>query len=232
MTTSDWILVWSTLALGVAALFGPTWADQIKASLLRPALRLVFIQAQPDCHLTRARFQLSLAQVSMEPCYVFRLRIQNKGRSQAKRCEVLIEGIAVPDASGRYVPLATYTPVRLGWGSGATDAFVDINPDRDFYCDFFKIQAPQVQQLVSSAGGYITLPNAPSGVLGLELDVTTSFYSQPSWLPPGKYKFTLAVHSENATIARADLFVAWSGVWQAALDDMFRECVVSTRAAT
>ena len=80
-------------------------------------------------------------------------------------------------------------------------------------------------------GAYVDPRYSPSFDLGLVLSVKTAFFSQPNRLPPGKYRIDLAVYSENADKVTKSLFVAWSGVWKPVEGELFRECVVSDRAA-
>lgn len=150
---------------------------------------------------------------------------------QARKCEAVIEGLAIADAAGRFQPYPTYTPVRLVWGSGNGE-FVDINPQRHLFCDIVSIPSAAHQKAHRDlVGAYVDLKYAPSYDLGIVLNVNAVFFSQPNRLPPGRYRLDVAIYSENAERVSQSLFVSWSGVWKHLEPEMFRECVISTTAA-
>lgn len=231
MSVADKVLILSTLFLGIVAIFGPAYSDQFKAWWLRPVLNIDFRMAPPDCHLTTLILVLSASQKSKEPVFYYRLRVGNTGRSQARKCEMVLESIAIGDPASNYVPLPTFTPVRLLWGAGFED-FVDINPERRFFCDLFTIPNEQTQKVHRDLhGAYVDLQGAPPFDLGVVLNVKSAFFSQPSRLPPGKYRLDLSVYSENADRVQRSVYVAWSGNWRTTEQEMFRECVATTSRA-
>jgi len=228
-SVADEVLVATTLFLGVVAIFGPAYADKFKAWLLRPVLRIEFRLSPPDCHLTDSILVLSPGQKSKEPIYFYRLRVTNIGKTQARKCEIVIEGLAIANEAGRFQPYPTYTPVRLVWGSGNGE-FVDINPGRQLFCDFVSIPNAASQKVYRDLYGiYVDLKYAPPYDLGIVLNVNAAFFSQPNRLPQGRYRLDVAVYSENADKASQSLFVSWSGAWKSQEHEMFRECVISTR---
>jgi len=228
---ADKVLIASTLFLGAVAIFGPAYADRFKAWLLRPVLVLEFRQSPPDCHLTDAVLALSPSQKSKEPFFIYRFRVTNKGKTQARKCEALVEGLATADAAGQFQLYPKYTPVRLIWGSGFEE-FVDINPDRHFFCDLLSIPSVAFQRVHRDLfGAYVDPQYSPSFDLGLVLSVRAAFFSQPNRLPPGRYRIDITIYSENADKVSMQLFISWSGVWKPVENEMFRECVVSDRAA-
>ena len=117
MSVADEVLIGSTLFLGIVAIFGPAYADRFKDWLMRPKLLLEFRQSPPDCHLTDALLVMSPSQKSKEPAFYFRFRVTNKGKTQARKCEALIESVSTADSSGNYQRYPNYTPVPgLGLG--------------------------------------------------------------------------------------------------------------------
>ena len=112
----------------------------------------------------------------------------------------------------------------IGWGSGHGE-FVDINPTRSFYCDFFHIPSKNHQDLFRSLGQYVDTPGPPFD-LGLAINAKASFYSSPNRLGPGRYRITVAVFGENCEAVRRVFEVTWTGHWSDDQDQMFRECVV------
>jgi hypothetical protein len=145
--------------------------------------------------------------------------------------KAVIEGLATADVAGQFHPYPKYTPVRMVWGAG-NDEFVDINPDRHFFCDLLSIPSAVFQKTHRDLfGAYVDPQHSPSFDLGLVLSVKSAFLAQPNRLPPGHYRIDIAIYSENADKVTKSLFVAWSGVWQPLEAEMLRECVVSDRAA-
>lgn len=227
MTTSDIVLIGSTLFLGIVALLTPTFADVVKHWWARPELSCDFHLSSPACHKTDLAYPVNPSQIVKDPDYIYRLEVENSGRSQARRCEVVLEGLDAIDAAGNYQPYLWSTPVSLPWGSGYSD-FVDINPKRKFYCDLLSVPGERYQKLKADLDGWVNPPRTAPFPLGVILNVKSSFFSQPNRLPPGKYRLHLAVYSENAAKVEKSLNLAWSGKWKDEEKDFFRECVVSS----
>lgn len=227
MSTADIVLIASTLFLAAVAIFGPAYADRFKDSRLRPVLEIHFHQSPPDCHATDALLVLSPSQKSKERCFIYRFRVVNTGKIQARKCEAVVEGLAIADDNGRFELYPRYTPVRLVWGSGFEE-FVDINPRRHFFCDFFAIPSADFQKVHRDLySAYVDLEYRPSFDLGIVLNVKSVFFSQPNRLPPGRYRIDVAIYSENADKVSKSFLVNWSGVWDRQEPQMFRECVVT-----
>lgn len=226
LATSDWVLIGTALFLGAVALFVPYLAERLKRSYFAPQLKLEFDLKPPDCHITRAKGRDLSGRVIDEPVYYFRFRVQNKGQSQARRCEAVIEAMSVTDASGRFQPLPQFTPVNLIWGSGYVGEFVDINPGRRFFCDLCHIPSAQLQAIEFNAGKYINPRDSEQFDVGVVLDVKTAFYSQPNRLPAGRYRVAVAIYSENSKTIRKSFQISWTGVWKNAETEMFREAVI------
>ncbi|OGA45929.1 MAG: hypothetical protein A3G24_26280 [Betaproteobacteria bacterium RIFCSPLOWO2_12_FULL_62_13] len=227
LTTSDLVLMGSSLFLGAAALFVPYLAEKLKRSYFAPALLLDFALSPPDCHLTRSKGRDQLGRVVIdEPDYYFRFRVQNQGQSQARRCEAVVESMYIADASGKFQPLPQFTPVTLIWGSGYVTEFVDINPERRFFCDLCHIPSAKLQALELNAGKYVDPTGTGPFDVGVVLNVKTAFHSQPNRLSPGKYCLDVAIYSENARTIRRRFQISWSGAWKDTEQLMFREAVV------
>ena len=225
MKTSEWVLVWSTIILAVAALVAPVVTEWLKRRFWAPRLSLDFRLSKPDCHSTNYLVgRVAGVTIPDRPVYVYRLRITNNGRSQAKRCEVVVEGIARRNAARELVWHDTYTPVPLIWGSGNGE-FVELNKDRMFFCDFLFIPHPDHQSVLKQGSGWLEWPNTGRTSLGVEVKVSRSFFSQPNWLPSGDYRFRIAVFSDNAPVVRSEFDLAWSGTWAVTEEAMFNECV-------
>ena len=107
MQVSDWVLIFTTLFLGAIALFVPYLAELLKRKLFAPNLKFDFELKPPDCHKTKFN--------NNEPVYYFRFRVTNLGKSQAKKCEAVIESLHKENSAGNYQPIK-YSPINLIWG--------------------------------------------------------------------------------------------------------------------
>jgi hypothetical protein len=225
VAASDWILVLTALFLGAVALFVPYLAELLKRHIFAPKLEVAFVPRPPDCHLTTARAYDPSGNIKYkEPTYYLRFRVSNKGKSQARRCEVVFEGISTADASNQFRALEQFTPINLIWGSGY-EVYVDINPERTFHCDLVDVPSQTMQQVLKDNGTYVDPQQASPFDIGLHLNVTASFYSQPNRLPPGTHRLCLGIYCENAPVVRLTFEITWSGVWKETEQAMFRELV-------
>jgi hypothetical protein len=216
MQVSDWVLICSTLFLGAVALFVPYLAEIIKRKCFAPKLKVEFELKPPDCHKTMFG--------NKEPVYYFRFRVTNIGKSQARRCEAVIEKLYQADAAGNLHQIK-YSPVNLIWGSSYGE-YVDINPERIYYCDLFNIPSKTFQEWRNSKHAYVNPMDTQPFILGLILDVKAAFFSQPNRLPPGQYKIVIGVFSENCPKITQVFKVSWSGNWKDTEDVMLKEAVV------
>lgn len=224
LRTSDIALIGTAAFLGVAALAAPAVAEWLKRRFWAPKLEIGAIMAPPDCHRTKLDVGGPMP-VETRSVFVYRLRVTNIGRSQARRCEMLVEGIGRENAAGKIVWYENYTPVPLVWGAGYNE-LVDINPGRRYYCDLFNVLHPDHQRIFREGGGFIEWPDTAREGNGLQIRTDRSLYSQPNWLTTGKYRIRVALYSENAPVARLEVMVSWSGAWCETESSMFNECVM------
>jgi hypothetical protein len=222
ISISDWVLISTTLFLGTVA---PLLASRIKNWWMRPILSIEYLHAPPGTHKTRLDVPLSPSQIEARDTYYFRFAVTNAGRTQAHRCEVVLEELWHPNTKGGLVRLPTFGSIGLIWGSGYGE-FVEINPSRKFFCDFLTIPDDRALEMIGMRGGYVSLGHDESPTSGLVLCTKAAFYSQPNRLPPGAYRLKVAVFSENADPVRASFEVAWSGSWQAQPERMLAQCTV------
>jgi hypothetical protein len=216
MNTSDLVLVFTTLFLGAVALFVPYLAELLKRRWFAPDLAFEFDLKPPDCHKTRFG--------NNEPIYYFRFRVTNRGKSQARRCEAVVERLYKQDSAGNYQPIR-YTPINLVWGSSYGE-YVDINPGRTFHCDLIHIPSENFQGQMLKQGAYVDPVDTAPFPLGVILCVKAAFFSQPNRLPPGRYRIDVGIFSENHHRISKTFTVSWSGNWKNAEEEMFKEIVV------
>lgn len=208
------------------AFVAPAVAEALKSWWIRPKLSLEFILAPPSCHRTDLVYKSGLSSQFRDPVYLYRLSVRNTGKSQARRCECVLEGLDAVGPDATYQPFSWTTPVSLPWGSGYAD-FVDINPSRLFFCDLLKVPAERFQKFEAESGTRVNPPHSAAFPLGLILNLQSSFFSQPDRLPPGKYRLYVALFAENAAEVRLAVDVSWSGRWKDSESEFFLECVAT-----
>jgi hypothetical protein len=212
VTVSDWVLICTTLLLALSAFLTPLVGDAIKGHWLRPQIRISYVPHPPGAHRTRLDIRLSPSQVEPQSVYYFRFAVENVGKTQAQKCEAVIEELWVRNDKGGLERLPHYGPSAMVWGAGYSD-FININPTRTFYCDFLSAPNHAAQGRIDLFGQYVDLSTVPEGKLGLVISARDAFYSQPNRLPPGYYRFKIAIFSANADTARAVFEVDWHGDW-------------------
>ncbi len=230
LSTSDLVLVGTTLFLGAIALSVPYLSELIKRKLFAPKLVVYFREAPPGCHRTRMKGVTDGIQID-EPVFYFRFQVANEGKSQARKCEAVIENLSITDAAGHFSEDMTYTPVNLIWGASYGE-FVEINPGRRFFCDLLHIPSPRYQELAKKSDFYVEPAESNDFEVGAILNVKAAFYAQPNRLPEGKYRIDLAIYSENADVIRRRFFVSWSGKWRDTEAGIFKELVIEPESST
>jgi len=225
LTTSDLVLIGTALFLGATALSVPYLSELIKRKLFAPKLVLYFKEAPPGCHRTRMKGATAGGVQIDEPVFYFRFQVANEGKSQARKCEAVIENLSIADAAGHFGEDTNYTPVNLIWGASYGE-FVEINPRRRFFCDLLHVPSPKYQKIVGRRGHYVEPAESAEFDVGAILNVKAAFYAQPNRLPQGKYRIDIAIYSENSEVIRKRFYVTWSGRWKDTEAGIFKELVI------
>ncbi len=220
MSDSDKILVFTTLFLGLCALFAPYFAELMKRYKFAPKLDMLFNLSPPSCHKTTFN--------RIEPVYYFRVQIENNGKSQAKQCEVLLENLWIYNSENEPIKYENFSSVHLKWSVIHND-FININPNRkNLYCDFCHISSPNYQANVElkNPNYNINFCESKREKLHFVLDTVEILYAQPNRFGPGKYILQIGLYSENAGYKTEFFEISWSGIWQNDIKDMFKEMVI------
>ncbi len=204
----------------VGALLGPAGAEWIKRRWFGPDLRIEFRLEPPWSHRTGTG--------GGWPVYYFRLSVQNRGGTQARRCEMILEELWVRDSAGRYIREANFFGVYLVW-SVVGGQFIDLNPERRIYCDIGFIPEPAKQAVYFQQGRPEFQPgdrNVPSFFFGQEVLP----FVQRSYVGPGSYEIVVVLYGENCGHVRRRFRIDWSGTWRPDERDMFKEIVITERS--
>lgn len=213
-------LVIALLSGAVGAFLGPVGAEAIKRLFFSPNLRIGFRLEPPWCHRTTT--------AGGWPVFYFRISVENGGRSQARRCEAVLEGLWIRDAAGQYIREANFFGVNLVW-SVIGSHFADLNPERRLYCDIGFIPEPGHQQVYFQDRPEFQAGDR--GRLNFFFSQVVFPFVQRSYVGPGSYEVQIIVYSENSGPVRRRLRIDWSGTWREDEREMFREIVIAERPA-
>jgi len=221
MSTSDKILLYSTISLIVVALIVPYFAELLKRYLFRPVLKINFKLAPPSCH--RTTFNLD----PEKPAYFFRFEVSNIGKSICLNVENQLENVWIYNKTGQPIKIEDFTPINLKWSLQAEILKQHINPRRRVYCNIGHI--PNVKaQMNEQARGILINPIGYSGNdLRFELDLVTFLNAQLNCLTPGTYILQINTYAENHNTLANFFKISWSGQWKNDLESMFKELVIT-----
>ncbi len=226
LTTSDWVLIGTALFLGATALFVPMLAELLTRTVFAPKIGILFHEVQPFC--LRAIYRSAEDPNLHEPVYYFRFQVSNDGRSQARLCEAVSEGLWIYDTSGKASPYPSFTSVNLGIEGSTPESgpYVNINPNRRVYCAIGHIDTPTMQAKRDHADFQDVPGSFGFDILRFWLDQKSTPFHQPNCMVPGKYALKVSLYSENARPVHTFFEITWSGKWQDSEQDMFHELLI------
>jgi hypothetical protein len=230
--TSDWVLIGSTIILAVTALIAPHVYDFIKRKLYAPELEIEFSHEPPYSHKTVRKAPkvgnktMIVTDATIDyPVYYCRFGVHNKGKSQAKLCEAVLEEIGIADSSGTFHKDENFSPVNLNWVGFKGQPYININPDRRVFCDIGHLSSPEYQRYFEFSH-YALMSEEDQKKHKFFFDLLIYFYAQRDSLVPGNYKIKVAIYSENAPKCEKMFQITWSGKWKDTEKEMFRELVI------
>jgi hypothetical protein len=219
MNIADWVLIGTTLFLGIIALITPVVSEALKRRFFAPELRVTFDRTPPYCH--RTYWSSNSIPGLKEPVYFFRFKLENAGKSQLRKVEAVLEEFWIHDAAGLPEKFLGFTDINLRW-SGTDDRFVNVNPGRQVYCDIGHISSIKYQKAFEEKI-FIDVPGHHEDSLRFLFDEIQYPFSQPNCLLPGKYSIKISLYSENASPRSFYFEIVWTGNWQDTDKEMFRE---------
>jgi len=219
MTVSDWVLIATTLFLGAIAI----WGNRIRQAIYRPKISVTFQEIAPYCHKTFYR-NPQLPDLN-EPVYFFRFKLENTGSYPLKNCEAKLDQLYIFDSAGKPQKLSGWNDITLVWASGRRPV-IDLLPHRKDFCNLGHVASRQYQKEHESKL-FINLPGTHAQPLRFLFELAGFPYSQANCLVPGRYAIKVIVYAENAEPQDLWFEIAWSGKWQNAEAEMFRELVIN-----
>ena len=225
MTWPEWAQFGVTLFIGVVALFaaitGPYVADRYKRWRLAPRLHIECKNGPPYCHRTKAAFPNPPEEFET---YYFTFSIENKGKSQARSCEVVLEAVCTADEKHVYHQVKEFWPTNL---TLLGNLRMDINPGRPpIYVAIGHISEPKCQEkrehpysIATDRSDYNRfILNYPQG---------QRYFFKIDSRPRGTHLFKLAIVGENFETVRRQIELRWTGNWTEDEDEMLtKEAVV------
>ncbi len=185
--------------------------EQIKKWWNAPKLKIDFALGSPFCSKTPFYVFLGKQTKIDTQAYYFRVKIVNYGRTSAKLCEVVMTELLVETDEG-WKMLDYFQQVNLRWDTGKTkDAYITLNPSPvGMLCDV----------------GHISKDHMPN-LFHFDYLYTIGGY-QPTVLGENtKYRFSIAVVSENSKFITKSFEFYWTGKWQDKEEDMFKEITIT-----
>lgn len=218
MTTSDCILIGTTIFLGFIALFVPYFAELLKRKLFKPILKINFSLKPPGCHKT---FYSNTSE-KIKSAYYFRFEIENIGKSICKNVENVLENVWKLNSAHQPIKIQDFTPVNLKWSLKPENIQQSINTGRRLYCNIGHLPTKDFQ----STSKLIDPDGYKGDDLRLELDLVTILNAQLNCLPPGSYIIQINTYSENYKTLTTYFKINWSGKWNDELEIQFQELVI------
>jgi hypothetical protein len=168
------------------------------------------------CHKTSA---------GSEPVYYFRFRVKNIGKSQVKKCEVVLENLWKPNQEGKPKKFPRFVPENLNTVPDfvGKQQYIDLNPLRDFYLDIGCIYRNDPGKNCQD------VPDYREGGRPFRLTALYYFNRQPNCLAPckgKKYFLQYGLYSENAGHQKVCFSISWTGDWRDDPKDMSNEIII------
>lgn len=238
MQISDWVLIWSTITLAVTALIAPHVYDWVKRKWFAPKLEIEFSHEPPYCHKTKLKAPKVLvinnnkstglpSKVPGFSAYYCRFIVHNKGKSQSKLCEAILEELWIADSAGVFHKDENFSPVNLNWVGFKEQPYININPGRRIFCDIGHLSSPEYQKRFELSQ-YAMISEEDQQKLKFFFDLLIKYFAQWDSLVPGNYKIKVVIYSENAPKCEKIFQITWSGEWKDKEEEMFRELVIKS----
>lgn len=219
---TDWLIAIGTISLAIIAIF----QDKIRSYFLRPQLDCKIESKPPYFHRTESKAE----NISFYSYYCW-FEIWNNGNISAKNVEVIISDLFKKEGDD-FVPVKDFFSDNLKWSlisdiRGAYPNGVPIIVPK-IYCDYISPKTFKPCNL-----GHIHDPRYRNNFPGehnpsLPVGENESIYcfevnfksNKLNYLmPPGNYKFTITIGSENAKTIRKKYLMEVTGKWS---DDELR----------
>jgi hypothetical protein len=203
LLTPDWLTAVGTVGATVVALFlaAQSW---LRALFLRPRLQIEVSASPPFLDTTKTD--------SGDRVHYYRLSVENKSGTIAEGVHIFVDAIDKCE-NGSYAPAPRFRPMFLRWTHIGNITMPALWKDMPRFCDLLHITNPTQKQNHGE-----TLPDVPThlGVLALDLEVKPN--SMGHLLEPGAYRLKLKIAAANYRPREVAIAIEYDGMWE--LDTM------------
>ena len=213
------------LFLGAIALSAPYIVEWLKKKCFAPDLHIEYIHEPPYFRQTRPMGGLAL--------YYSQFSVENKGKSQAKSCEAVLEELWLPNSRGKLVKEKNFLPINLEWAmyhqqpdrSLIKSLFEDINPERKKYCNIGHIRHSHDATVAS----VFYIGSRARTDHRFFFEISPRPHAQPDCIFSGKSKIRIGIYADNAPKITKNFTIEWSGKWEDKEEDMLKEFKISVQ---
>ena len=231
MIWADWAQFGATLFLGFVALlvaiFGPYIGETFKKWRLAPKLYIECKNKPSYCHRTKLAFQEPSEEFYT---YYFNFTIENRGKSQACSCEVILEEVWTADEKREYHQVREFWPTNLMLNG---DLFMNINPGRPpVYVAFGHISEPKCQEKREHPYSTATDRSDYNRFI-FDFPNGQRQYAKIDSRPHGNHLFKVVIVGENFKSVRKQIKLHWTGNWTEVEDQMLtKEAIITMEERT
>jgi hypothetical protein len=218
LTTSDAVLLLTTIILASAAFLAPFQAWRRRRDYMAPKLVPTFDPVEPMARLSsRSRN----GRPTGLKVYDFHFKVVNSGRSPAVKTVAEVVEFWYDNGKGAMVKLETFMPVYLRYGPDTETT--DVHPERIYYWNIAEIPEPSAQTGWKKKRAVFDPPGKRGRGPRVFLDLFKPPHNQVNSLLKGTYGLKVVLFSENAEPAEISLLISWKGKWRPATDQMLED---------
>jgi hypothetical protein len=221
MNISDWILVITSLFLGISAIYAPAISEKIKQKWFGPTIKTSFDESPPYCIKTFYRYRDPEKMFDSIPVFFFRFLVENIGNTKLNNCEAVLEQLWLLSDNKKPKKFTGFQYVNLLWVS-PHQPIIDIRPHRKKYCNIGHISHPEHQQGEEFFKCF-DLKRTNYSDLRFVFELSTSPNAQPNCISKGKYGIKIVLYSDNAPTKELWYQIDFSGEWDLNIKNMFKE---------
>lgn len=209
-SVADWIAGGSTFLAVLVALF----REPIAAWLNRPRLRVRVLAGAPDVAKTTMHVRLPgpVPTFGTVPIYMFRLWIENQGRSRAADIQVFASSLESTNDGGlSFMKVDGFLPMNLLWSHAIKEPEVfaeGIAPTMGKHCDLGYVAHPPARAALGHE-----LPSVGLDMAVFCLSLETAPNTKSHLIPPGDYRLTLRIAGSNCEAIEETLRIKLTGMW-------------------
>jgi len=139
-------------------------------------------------------------------CYFVRVKIENAGKTRAKKVQVSALKLAKLGADNNFEEIPTILPLSMKWSNSSASTLDGISPKMAAFCDIVSLSDPANPHQRKPLD---LPPNTTVGQLQLEVDP----FTESHLLAPGTYRLSLRIAGENVEPIDKTFVFKHTGTW-------------------